>query len=182
LLGELGAPRDFKIMNKSKIQLLLIVLAFLLPAVLALLLQTRWFHWDPGSTRNRGELIQPVIQLGADPLLADGRRWSVLYRMPAVCDSGCLRRFGLLARIREAQGKDMDRVQMLAWPAAELPQAPWVVWQPDAGNQAKLALAEGGVLLIDPLGNAMLRFDPNADPTDVRKDLAHLLRWSKLGK
>ncbi len=186
LLGELGARRDLKIMNKTKLQLILIISAFLLPAVIALLLQTRWFHWDPSTTRNRGELIQPVIDLRGDELsrqlLGNGHRWSVLFRVPAVCDSGCLRRFGLLARIREAQGKEMDRVQMLAWPAAQVPQAPWIVWRPDATMQAKLALPEGGVVLIDPLGNAMLRFAPNADPTDVRKDLAHLLRWSEVGK
>jgi hypothetical protein len=173
-------------MNRRRIQLLLIAAAFLLPALIAILLQTRWFHWDPQTTRNRGQLIEPVIALGADTAnaaLADGRRWSVLVHIPAACDAGCERRIALLGRIREAQGKEMDRVQMVAWASAFMPTEPvWTPWQPNAALATVLALDEGGVVLVDPLGNAMMRYRSDADPTDVRKDLAHLLRWSKLGK
>ncbi len=174
-------------MNRRQIQLLLIVAAFLLPAMVALLLQTRWFHWDPQSTRNRGQLIEPVLALGAEvttaKVVADGRRWSVLLRVPANCDAGCMRRVALFGRIREAQGKEKDRVQMVAWPGAPGgTDADWTPWQPTPDLAARLALAEGAVILIDPLGNAMMRYGSDVDPTDVRKDLAHLLRWSKLGK
>lgn len=174
-------------MNRRQLQLLLIVAAFLLPAVVALLLQTSWFHWDPQTTRNRGDLIKPVIALGAADgaaaVFADGRRWTVLARIPASCDAGCTRRMTLLGRVREAQGKDMDRVQMVAWAGAAAPPEPvWTLWQPDAATATRLALDEGAVVLVDPLGNAMMRYRSDADPTDVRKDLAHLLRWSKLGK
>ena len=174
-------------MNKQRLQLILIVAAFLLPAMLSIMLQTRWFHWEPGATRNRGELIRPVIALANNlanrQVLADGHRWTVLVRIPAACDVGCERRILLLSHIREAQGKEMDRVQMLAWASASAAlQAPWVTWIPQADIDARLALPEGGVMLIDPLGNAMMRFQADADPTDVRKDLAHLLRWSKVGK
>lgn len=165
----------------------MIVSAFVLPALLAVLLQTRWFHWDPHTTRNRGELIAPVIALAGDAqaaaVLADGHRWSVLVRIPAGCDAGCARRIALLGNIREAQGKEMDRVQMVAWPAPDAtPPTVFSVWQPTADLAASLAMAEGAVLLIDPAGNAMMRYRPDADPTDVRKDVAHLLRWSTLGK
>jgi hypothetical protein len=173
-------------MNRRQIQLLLIAAAFVLPALIAILLQTRWFHWDPQTTRNRGQLIEPVIALGADPanaMLADGRRWSVLVRVPAACDAGCERRIALLGRIREAQGKEMDRVQMVVWDTAfAATESVWKPWQPDAALATRIALDEGGVMLVDPLGNAMMRYRSDADPTDVRKDLAHLLRWSKLGK
>jgi hypothetical protein len=174
-------------MNRRRFQLILILAAFTLPAVLALLLQTRWFHWEPQSTRNRGELIRPVIAVGTDAqavaLLANGARWSVLVHVPAPCETACARRLALLEHIREAQGKEMDRVQMVAWsaPGAEL-SATWARWIPDAQLSDTLALAEGGVMLVDPLGNAMMRYRVDADPTDVRKDLAHLLRWSTVGK
>ncbi|MCC6592550.1 MAG: hypothetical protein IT479_04680 [Xanthomonadales bacterium] len=172
-------------MSKRRLQLILIALAFLVPALLATLLQTRWMHWDPASTRNRGELIRPVIGLVArsDAGIADGRRWSVVVRVPAACDAGCERRLALLGRVREAQGKEMERVRMLAWPAAgRAPQTPWTAWQPDARQQGLLALAEAEVVLVDPLGNAMMRYRADADPSDVRKDVAHLLRWSKVGQ
>lgn len=174
-------------MNKTRVQLVLIIAAFALPAVIAVLLQTPWFHWDPSSTRNRGELIKPVIAMtagtAAPSMLADGHRWSVVVRIPAQCDAGCARRLAMLANLREAQGKEMDRVQMIAWTETGTSPAPvFTSWQPDARLSSLLALPEGGVLLVDPLGNAMLRYRADADPTDVRKDLAHLLRWSKAGE
>jgi hypothetical protein len=171
-------------MKSSRIQLVLIVAAFLLPAVAALLMQTRWFHWDPQTTRNRGELIKPVVPLTTDPaasaLFANGHRWSVLVRLPAVCAAECARRIGLLERMREAQGKEMDRVQMVGWSDGSVDATHWLAWQAPSGWP--LDLPEGAVALVDPLGNAMMRYRPDADPTDVRKDLAHLLRWSKAGE
>lgn len=174
-------------MNRRRLQLLLIVSAFLLPALLAVLLQTRWFHWDPSTTRNRGELIAPVIALAGDAtaagVFADGHRWSVLVRLPASCDAGCERRIALLGNIREAQGKEMDRVQLVAWAAgSEAPPSVFTPWRPSSAIGDRLALSEGAVMLVDPAGNAMMRYRPDADPTDVRKDVAHLLRWSTLGK
>lgn len=171
-------------MNTRRLQLILIVLAFLLPAVIALLLQTRWFHWDPQQTRNRGELIKPVLPLtGSEAersLFANGHRWSVLVHLPTQCDAACTRRIGLLERMREAQGKEMDRVQMVGWnDTGVVDPARWTAWQ--APPDWVLKEPEGAVVLVDPLGNAMMRYRPDADPTDVRKDLAHLLRWSKVG-
>lgn len=173
-------------MNKRRLQLVLIILAFAVPALVATLMQTRWFHWEPTSTRNHGELIKPVVALpplGDAGPVADGHRWTVLVRLPAQCDAGCTRRIALIGRVREAQGKEMDRVQMLAWPApGGTVEAPYAAWQPAGAIADALSLAEGAVVLIDPLGNAMMRYRSDADPTGVRKDVAHLLRWSKVGK
>lgn len=165
----------------------MIVAAFVLPALLAVLLQTRWFHWDPSTTRNRGDLIAPVVSLAGDAqsasVFADGHRWSVLVRLPASCDAACERRIALLGNIREAQGKEMDRVHLVAWSAAGVePPEVFTSWEPQTAQAEQLMLAEGAVVLVDPAGNAMMRYRADADPTDVRKDLAHLLRWSTLGK
>jgi hypothetical protein len=39
----------------------------------------------------------------------------------------------------------------------------------------------GRVYLIDPIGNLVLSYAPDADPTGMRKDLARLLRLSQVG-
>lgn len=172
-------------MKQQRAQLILIMLAFLLPAVIALLMQTSWFHWQPEGTRNRGELIAPVLALVHAGQLADGHRWSVVVRVPTACDVNCEQRLTLLSRIREASGKEMDRVQMVAWTDAERAlTTEWSArWQPDSASTVEsLGVPEGGIVLVDPLGNAMMRYGVDADPTDVRKDLAHLLRWSTVGK
>jgi hypothetical protein len=170
-------------MNK-KIQLILIVLAFAAPALIALLMQTPMFHWDPSNTRNRGELIRPAVQVANDPalrgLLADGEHWTLVLVPPGDCDAGCEKRLQLLHRVREAQGRRMERLHLRVWRA---PVGPWEeVLDAPSNWPAELKVAPGGLVLIDPDGFAMMRYAAQADPTDVRKDLAHLLKWTESGR
>jgi hypothetical protein len=172
-------------MTARSLQLTLICLAFVAPVVLAVLLQTPWFHYEPTKTRNRGELIRPVVPIAADEsaraLFADQHHWSVLVRFPADCTGACAERLTLLSRLRQAAGKDMDRVRLVAWVGEGTdPGEPWHAFRAPPGFA--LALEPGAVALVDPLGNAMLRYRSDADPSDVRKDLAHLLRWSQTGE
>jgi hypothetical protein len=37
------------------------------------------------------------------------------------------------------------------------------------------------ILMIDPLGNLMMRFPPLADPNKMKKDVSRLLRASRMG-
>jgi len=37
------------------------------------------------------------------------------------------------------------------------------------------------IYLVDPLGNLMLRFPPDPDPSRMIKDLERLLRYSRIG-
>lgn len=172
-------------MKPRSLQLTLIFLAFAAPVTIAVLLQTPWFHYEPTSTRNRGELIQPVLPIAAgetaQALFADNHHWSVLVRFPAECTGPCAERLTLLSRLRQAAGKEMDRVRLVAW--VDGPTDPGEPWTPfRAPQDFALALEPGAVALVDPIGNAMMRYRVDADPTDVRKDLAHLLRWSKTGE
>jgi len=42
-------------------------------------------------------------------------------------------------------------------------------------------IQDGSLLLLDPLGNIMMKYDPGFDPYKVKNDLMHLLRTSQLG-
>ena len=55
-----------------------------------------------------------------------------------------------------------------------------------AGSPLLAAFSPAGgarehIYLIDPLGNLMLRFPRNADPRRMHKDLARLLKASRIG-
>ncbi len=57
---------------------------------------------------------------------------------------------------------------------------------PPAAVTAWLPVEQGGAVtdhlyLIDPLGNLMMRFPKDADPTKVKKDIAKLLKASAIG-
>jgi hypothetical protein len=37
------------------------------------------------------------------------------------------------------------------------------------------------IYLVDPLGNLMMRFPEDPDPSRMKKDLSKLLKWSRVG-
>ena len=42
-------------------------------------------------------------------------------------------------------------------------------------------LKDGDMLLLDPLGNIMMRYQQNADPYGIHKDLKVLFKASQIG-
>ncbi|THF56256.1 hypothetical protein E6O51_19560 [Pseudothauera rhizosphaerae] len=165
-----------------------------------------YYVWQPSGRANYGELIGPsplprtALPPAADqqPLAAadfDGL-WTLLYAGPAECAAACAEALHTLRQVRLAQGKDSRRIgrvwlQTGAGNAATLPaedadglrigrleagtaQA-WLAALPDAASGAH-------IYLIDPLGNAMMRFPPRADAARMVKDLQRLLKYSALGR
>lgn len=59
--------------------------------------------------------------------------------------------------------------------------------KPSAGLLKKITdlrsgnIPDGMLLLIDPLGNIMMQYEPGFDPYKVKNDLMHLLRASQIG-
>ncbi|MGB5512722.1 MAG: hypothetical protein WBM87_13530, partial [Woeseiaceae bacterium] len=43
------------------------------------------------------------------------------------------------------------------------------------------AAAPGGYFLVDPLGNLVMYFSPQIDPSAMVKDIEHLLEFSRIG-
>ena len=109
------------------------------------------------------------------------------------CDDWCRRKLYIMRQVRLTQGKDMDRVER-AWllddaaaPAAVLVSeyaGTYLLQAPGSALLAKLP-ATGSVrdhiYLVDPLGNLVLRYPRDADPSRIKKDLSRLLRASRIG-
>jgi len=98
-----------------------------------------------------------------------------------------------MRQVRQAQGKEMDRVERV-WliddsekPDVSILQALPGLWVARGSAQAISAAlpaersSREHVYLIDPLGNLMLRFPPDADPRQMINDLARLLKYSRSG-
>jgi hypothetical protein len=173
--------------RSKRLQLILIALAFAAPVLLAVALNTPWFRLKPDSTRNYGTLISPVIAL-ADLGLAEtgaeqGRGtgvWTLLW-LPESSD--CTATLDLLRRLRLAEGRELERVQ-LAYDdrCSQAPIEGQLQLDSAASAAARQRLGASGLLLLDPYGNAMMRYPLDFDGTAVKKDLARLLRYSKAGK
>ncbi|MGQ0544153.1 MAG: SCO family protein [Betaproteobacteria bacterium] len=162
-------------------KLVLIGLVCAAPLVLGTLAHV--MGWSPGRPGNYGELLAPrAVPLAA---LAPLRgKWVLVSADAAPCDAYCEKKLYFMRQVRRAQGKDMERVERL-----------WLVGGAAALPPELLAAIEGTriargedpvfgaehIYLVDPLGNLMLRFPRDPDPSRMIKDLQRLLRYSRVG-
>lgn len=137
--------------------------------------------WSPGATSNYGELLAPKPVPGFESLRG---KWVLVSFDAAACDAYCEKKLYFMRQVRRAQGKDMDRVERL-WvisdggkPRAEL--LPGIEGTRFAGFSADgfPGRAQDHVYLVDPIGNLMLRFPRDPDPSKMIKDLQRLLKYA----
>lgn len=186
--------------------LLLLLLVALVPFALAVFLVGT--DWRPGGDRvTFGELLEPARPLPAVALRApDGEpvgsdslrgRWLLLTVADGACTAACRRNLWTMQQVRLAQGQHMKRVERMllvdagartsvAALAREYPGTRILIGDRAALQPLVRALADGDragerLFLIDPNGNLVLRYAPDADPSGLRKDLARLLRLSQIG-
>ena len=139
--------------------------------------------WSPGRPGNYGELVPPR-PVPAAPFAELRGKWVLVSADAAACDAYCEKKLYFMRQVRRAQGKDMGRIERL-----------WLVSGAGAPRAELLAAIEGTrvvaledpafsrehIYLVDPLGNLMLRFPRDPDPSRMIKDLQRLLRYSRIG-
>jgi len=161
-----------------------------------------FYVMPPAGHVNYGELMD-ARPLPPVPLrLVDGSpfelgrlrgKWILLTVDSGRCDENCRRKLFTLRQLRLAQGKDMERIERVwlidddAQPPRELATDYEGTWQVRAAGSELLrqlpvssTLADH-VYVVDPHGNLVLRYARDADPTRIIKDLARLLRASRIG-
>jgi hypothetical protein len=176
---------------RSRLVLLLLAVLFLAPPLGAWLLHRS--GWEPTETRNRGELLQPPVDVGAMHLQrADGtpydwepaaRRWRVVVVAPTSCATACVELIAGLDKVWQLQGRRADRLDVLwfgAVPDGATRFRRFVPMQADEAFAAALPdLAREGApnaYLIDPRGFVALRYAPGFDVAHLREDVAQLLK------
>jgi len=195
--------------SRSRTQLVLIWVLFLLPPVSA------WVAWKylgeegAGATTNAGTLISPARPLELAGLhQADGAaltnaalrgRWTYVLFASGDCDERCQKQLYLTRQIRIAMSKDIQRVQrllVLAQPpsaalvqrlAEEQADLHWVVRGELAEPLLQRFRGEGfdplgeQYFLVDPLGNLMMYYDLGVPAKGMMRDLQKLLKISQIG-
>ena len=180
--------------RRNRIKLLAILAVCASPVIASYL---TYYVLKPEGRTNYGELIEPQVPVAAlmvEPGLSRFRgRWVMLTTIDDRCADDCVQRLYVMRQVRLTTGKDRDRIErVLLLPAgAPEPTLPdghegLQVLRADAAAMAtvRAAFASGqtpGILMIDPLGNLMMRFPPDTDPSRMKKDLAKLLRASRVG-
>jgi hypothetical protein len=173
--------------RRGRIKLVLLAAFFILP------MAASWIVWHfdlaPGATGNYGTLIPPRPVPSAQLEALKGK-WVLVQFDAGACDAWCERKLYIMRQIRRAQGKEMHRVERL-WlltdtvqPAAALRAAIEGTVVAPAGPGAEFPADRSvtdHIYLIDPLGNLMMRFPRDPDPSRMIKDLKHLLKVSGFG-
>ena len=167
--------------------------------------------WRPEGTTNRGTLIHPArpLTLPADMVVDEQPAaeylqglWTLLYIGDGDCDAVCNENLYKMRQIRTAQNENMRRVQraFLVRDEAISPELQ-VLLETEYKDMAVQLITAGQleqldsffrvddgplldterVYIVDPLGNLMMYYPPDADPGGMLKDLKKLLKYSKIG-
>lgn len=185
--------------GRGRTQLLLIAAVFLGPLVLAAWLYFGGQELGPSGRTNNGALLQPIANLKDvipdSPLYenSDGH-WVLLYANDALCDEACAHSLYTLRQSRLMLGKEMDRLVRVFLHGDTAPDTVLLADEHKglvALNDSKLRklldnkkptdLEPGGYYLVDPLGNLVMYFRPDIDPSAMVEDITHLLELSRIG-
>ena len=120
-------------------------------------------------------------------------RWVLAQIDKASCPDSCEKKLHYMRQVRLAQGREMGRVERLWLVTDDAPVAQGLIAGYEGTQVARvleaswLAQFPAGrdvrdhIYLIDPLGNLMLRYPRDADPSRMKKDLERLLKVSRVG-
>ena len=185
--------------TRNRLKLVGIGVLAALPVIASYLL---YWSWTPERHTNYGTLLEPhplpqmrMRTLNDEPFDFEKLhgRWILLATDGGKCGPRCQLQLWKMRQVRLAQGKEMNRVERV-WliddgekPDAAILQAHTGLWVVNAPAQAITAAlpaersSREHVYLIDPLGNLMLRFPRDAEPKQMIRDLARLLKYSRSG-
>ena len=196
--------------SSSRRRILLIGVLFALPVIAAYALYlSGWRPSSTGNHGELVQPARPVEDVALT--LLDGKpfrfselrgKWTLVTFGTAQCHTPCERNLYKMRQVIEAQGKEATRLQSvmvvtdakaLDWIHYAIKDYPNTrVLAGAADNVAKLArefaLPAGSPLdnlnriyVVDPLGNFMMSYPADADPSGMRKDLVRLLKVSRIG-
>jgi len=164
-----------------------------------------YYFVRPEGRVNYGDLIEPqrvmpaltLRELDGDTVTPQSLKgkWLLVMASDGACDSACSNKLYQLRQVRVSTGKERERVERV-WlimdgePLQTLTMREYdgtrmlradpeqiARWLPSSPN----GTFRDHIYIVDPLGNLMMRFPNNADPSRMRRDLTKLLRASRIG-
>ena len=201
---------DARRTRSGRLKMLMVLLICAAPVIASYF---TYYVIRPEGRRNFGELIDPQRPLPEQAATAlNGEtvnlralkgQWLLVNVGGGQCGDACVQRLYQQRQLREALGRDKERLDRvwLVSDEAPVPEALHAglvgatVWRvPQAALAQWLAPANGHALeehlyLVDPLGNWMMRFPANMDmagASKAKRDLERLLRatasWDTAGR
>lgn len=193
--------------QNPKFTLVAIATLFLIPLLMAVLMRSSLWNFEPSKFANRGTLVEPPLALDITALeiqtsenmtpLSESRTWVMLYPLSDKCEDSCLADVAKLRQIHIATGRKRDRVSiwllnngslsadvqqqlMAVYSGLDILNDPLdkVSGQMEGITGPESRQDSGQVFLLDPSANIILRYPAGFDPKDIDRDLDRLLTWS----
>ena len=186
----------------GRLKLAMVVLVCAAPVIASYL---AYYVFPPASRTNFGTLIEPQRPV-PELKLVDGSgrpyriaallgQWVLLHVDGGACDPACTAKLFALRQQRTMTGKERDRLDRV-WLVTDAAPVPaglladyegTIVARADRAELEALMPVEPGrrledyLWVIDPMGNLMMRFPADGEPSRIRKDISRLLRASRVG-
>ena len=173
--------------------LLGLILVFAAPILIAYALNVWWPHWSPFGRMNHGEIVEPpwaidVATMGEATAERTAGRWIVLHPIPSRCNEDCEALLDRTRRVHVSLGKDYDRVVRMFAHRSDYAGMPARAADPDliplpvsAAWFDRFGGDQPTLLVFDPQRNAVLRYGTDLDGKGLARDLARMLKISKIG-
>lgn len=183
----------------GRVQLFLISLVFFGPLILATWMYVSGTGFQPKGRTNHGKLLEPLVNIGdALPEAAihehNEGHWLLVYSNTGACDAACELALITVRQSRLMLGREMERLRRVFLHGDTAPDTLLLANEHSGlitlqdNNFSDLLrektppeLAAGGYYLVDPLGNLVMYFRPDIDPSDMVEDIDHLLELSRIG-
>jgi hypothetical protein len=193
--------------RRSRTLVWMLVAVFFAPLLIAFFLYYGVEGWRPAGGTNHGELITPARPLPTPALTsaADAPlepqflrgKWTLVYIGEGRCDARCREALTLMRQTRLALNDDLTRVQRVFLATGQCCDRRYLDTEhrglitAKAGDEAAASLlksfpgaengASGRIYIVDPLGNLMMSYAPDAPAKGLFEDLKTLLKLSHIG-
>jgi hypothetical protein len=189
-------------MTKNRLKLVFIASLFALPVMTAWLVFSNPQWLEGGETKNHGELISPAIPSKISDFVITSNdtnidhlkgRWVLVHLdFNGNCNADCEKSVHMLKQLHTLLNKDSDRLERVYFDKStvsnlsltndeKLTVLKWNDTNIVALKQLVQELKDDDMLLIDPLGNIMMKYHHDADPYGIQKDFKLLFKASQIG-
>ena len=180
--------------TKNRLTIIITVLLFTAPVVVAYLLSSGLIDYHPDETKNSGHFVSPLVKLAdyseADWVAGLDSHWTLIRRVPEVCFSQCQSLENDLHKYRLSMGHRAEKLNLMLIANgfnSEMPdQFPNIKKVSLADNKklqtvfeqlSEVSLRNGhGMYVVAPEGFLMMAFTPENTSTEIIRDLSFLIK------
>ncbi|MCF6264864.1 MAG: hypothetical protein L3J24_14930 [Xanthomonadales bacterium] len=181
--------------GNGRLVILGVFAAFLTPVIIAMLMQSNFWSYQPESSKAHGTLIKPVVELSELREIIDDRsKWWLVSLANGNCDESCEKTLIEMRQLRKATGahsgevgllfvssdassnEQQQRIQAIEAKILQINNHSIYSLINNSGSGTETA---GEMWLLDRELNLFMHYPAGHNATGARKDLKRILTWAQ---